>query len=411
MEDQDKKVSDQLVRLIQIIFGFVLAQSISRYEEIFLHPLNRNHFLAALAIITIFLTTVLSWIDWHITMGLRPYNFNPRDRRWRIIDEFRLFSDMIVVIVYAYVLLTIKDFSSDPRADISGYLLGFFFIFLGYFFSGYLRRLSYGRLASQLGIIIVFGIFYLLLFLAYYCHLFDLITKENIEKSNIYGILIVLLSMLAYRLIRRHKRNISQKRKKEGLKIGIDVDGVLADQIYGILPRIKRRTGISMNYEDIKEWNLRVGQSNIEQEILLAMEDREYILSMPSHSHALYTINNLYKNNFIEIITARPAFAEEWTKLWLSRHGFSFDSIKPSKEMKKSQFATDILVDDYINNIKEYLEGTNGFAVLVDQPWNKNRDDLSQFINSGRLKIISSLRDLPELVENIHKAILKRDRA
>jgi 5'(3')-deoxyribonucleotidase len=411
MEDQNKRVSDQLVRLIQIVFGFVLAQSIGRYEEIFLHPFNRNHHLASLAIFTIFLTTMFSWIDWHITMGLRPYNFDPRDRRGRLIDELRLFSDMFIVIVYAYVLLTIKEFSSDPRSDISGYLFGFVLIYLGYFFSGFLRRLSYGRLASQIGIIIIFGIYYLLLYLSYHLRFFGFLTQENIKNSNIWFILLALLTMIEYRLRRRNKRNRSQKRKNEGLKIGIDVDGVLANQISGILPRIKRRKGISLSYEDIKEWNLPIGQSSIEQEILLAMEDREYVLSMPPHSDALYAVNKLYQNNYIDIITARPAVAEEWTRLWLSRHGFSFDSIKSSKEMKKSQFATDILVDDYINNIKEYLNGTNGFAIIVDQPWNKSREDLSEFINCGRLFIIYSLRNLPELAEKIRTVVLKRNGA
>jgi hypothetical protein len=69
--------------------------------------------------------------------------------------------------------------------------------------------------------------------------------------------------------------------------------------------------------------------------------------------------------------------------------------------MKKSQLATDILIDDYIGNIKEFLDGTNGFAILLDQPWNRNRPDLLHFMQNGRLLVISSLRQLPKLVKKI----------
>jgi hypothetical protein len=32
-------------------------------------------------------------------------------------------------------------------------------------------------------------------------------------------------------------------------------------------------------------------------------------------------------------------------------------------------------VDDYLENLREYLSNTNGLGLLVDQPWNRDRDD------------------------------------
>jgi 5'(3')-deoxyribonucleotidase len=399
MDDLDRKISDQLVRLIQIFFGFVLAQSLSRYAEVVLDPLSKNHFIAAFALLTIFTTTILSWIDWHITMGLRPYNLSPKNNR-RIIDELRLLSDILIVIFYAYILLAIENFSTQPNKSMSQYLWGFFLVFLGYFFSGWLRQKSYGSLASKLKLIDIFGGIYFILALLYKV-LFDSLNQGNRTILNFAWIFLALITMVAYRWTRRTERIISSKNKLTGLKIGIDVDGVLANQIIGAIPKIKRRLGITLSYESVTEWNLPVGKTSIDQEISLAMEDQEYVLSMPSHPFASRVVNELYKNHSIVIITARPSQAEEWTKLWLLRAGISFDSIKSVKEMKKSQLATDILIDDYIGNIREYLDGTIGFAILLDQPWNRNRSDLSHFIYNGRLSVISSLRELPDIVKKI----------
>jgi uncharacterized HAD superfamily protein len=218
-------------------------------------------------------------------------------------------------------------------------------------------------------------------------------------------ILMILMTMLGYRWTRRRERNKALKKKLSGLKIGIDVDGVLANQIVGAVPKIKRRLGINLDYEDITEWDLPVGKSSIDQEIALAMEDQQYVLSMPSYPDVSKSVSDLYKDHSIVIITARPTEVEEWTKFWLFRKGIPFDSIKSVKEMKKSQLATDILIDDYIGNIREYLEGTNGFAILLDQPWNRNRAELSRFIHGGRLSVIKSLRELPEIVRKIQMMV------
>jgi uncharacterized HAD superfamily protein len=403
MEDQDRKISDQLVRLIQIFFGFVLAQSLGRYDEVVLDPLSKSHFIAAFALLTIFVTTILSWTDWHITMGLRPYNLSTKNDR-RPIDEIRLLSDIAIVILYAYILLAIESFSTRPSESISRYLWGYFLVFLGYFFSGWLRKLSYGSLASKLKLIEIFGCVFLMLAFLYRIP-FNSLNEKNRTVLNFMWILMILMTMLGYRWTRRRERNKALKKKLSGLKIGIDVDGVLANQIVGAVPKIKRRLGINLDYEDITEWDLPVGKSSIDQEIALAMEDQQYVLSMPSYPDVSKSVSDLYKDHSIVIITARPTEVEEWTKFWLFRKGIPFDSIKSVKEMKKSQLATDILIDDYIGNIREYLEGTNGFAILLDQPWNRNRAELSRFIHGGRLSVIKSLRELPEIVRKIQMMV------
>lgn len=72
MNERDRRISDQLVRLVQIIFGLVVAQSLALYRDVVVHPASDGHWLAALALATVYITTALSWIDWHVTMEYSP---------------------------------------------------------------------------------------------------------------------------------------------------------------------------------------------------------------------------------------------------------------------------------------------------------------------------------------------------
>lgn len=95
MTDRDRRISDQLVRLVQIVFGLVLAQGFLLHRNIILHPFAVENLVPGLALATVYITTVLSWIDWHVTMELRPYNFNPHNR-YRATEQLRLGLDMLV---------------------------------------------------------------------------------------------------------------------------------------------------------------------------------------------------------------------------------------------------------------------------------------------------------------------------
>ena len=77
------------------------------------------------------------------------------------------------------------------------------------------------------------------------------------------------------------------------------------------------------------------------------------------------------------------------------------DGLASVREKEKSLYATDRLVDDYLGNLEEYLTSTNGTAVLRDQPWNQDRAALQSHIDSGRLRVIRSIRELPRIVDEV----------
>ncbi len=414
MTDHNREISNQLVRLVQIIFGFVIAQSFNRYDNVIIHPLSKGNYLATLALGVVYLTTILSWIDWHTTMVLRPYSFNPNGR-FRLTEQMRLFADLFVVSAYAYLLLTVRDFVGTPDAYIGRFLLGFPIVFGGYIISGALRCIPYGRLASNLLWILVFGGAFTVLYTGYALLFNGLnswrsgILVSSPARFNLLFVILSLVLMVSYRLFRRFSRNRRIRAKEAGLRLGIDVDGVLANQIDSLLPRIRRRLGIELKYEDVTHWRLPLGATDVAAEIVSAMEDPRYILDMPVHDGARDVVNQLYRDNRIQVITARPSEVTGWTNQWLENHGFSVDGMVSVREKAKSFHATDVLIDDYLDNIIEYLENTNGYAILVDQPWNRERDQVAHLVEQGRLVVVKNIRETPSIFDRIKQTFAERD--
>ncbi len=178
--------------------------------------------------------------------------------------------------------------------------------------------------------------------------------------------------------------------------IGVDIDGVLADQVSGILDRVNARDGSSHSYEDIVEWNFQFEHSDFVTEIRAAMRDRAYVLGMRVHPGAVAMVDALNSDHIVKLLTVRPPQAIPWTVEWLEMHGFRYAELAAAKEALKSRHGADALIDDYAGNITEFLEAADGPAILVDQPWNHDVPELAGWATSGRLFRIDRLSEAPD---------------
>ena len=327
MVPQDQqRVSDQLVRLVQVFFALVLGQSLVVFKVVLLDPFS--HALAAFAWGTVFYTIVASWIDWHVVMARRPY-----DTR-QLVDRFRIYSDVAIAVLYAYLLFTIETLINDPGATLVYHLIGYPLVFALYLASGLLRRWVHGQKASRPSHIVGAFIAYFLLTIGY--HLAWTHGHVDAENQNALTVTIVLLLMFGYRWLRR-LRIQRDEQQASSLVIGIDVDGVLADQITGVLPRIAERHNVTLTYHDITDWNLPIKDSNIKREILRAQEDRTYVIDMPKHEGARRLFRSIGELHRILVITARKGNAAiPWTTEWLKKNGLAYNEVVASSEARKS---------------------------------------------------------------------------
>ena len=120
MADADTtRISDHLVRLVQVVFALVLAQSLFLFRGVVVHPFTPGNQVAAVAMLAVFGTTVMSWVDWHITMVYSPYETRHRS------EKVRLLADLFIVVTYAYLLFTIEPLVGNPSASLRRHLLGY----------------------------------------------------------------------------------------------------------------------------------------------------------------------------------------------------------------------------------------------------------------------------------------------
>ena len=380
-----QKISDQLVRLVQVVFALVLGQSLVVFSGVLLDPMA--HGLAAFAWVSVFYTIVASWIDWHVVMARRPY-----DTR-QPVDRFRIYSDVGIAVLYAYLLFTIEALITSPSATLYYHLIGYPLVFGLYLASGLLRLWVHGKKASRPFPMVCTGVLYVGVLVGY-----DVVRSRsyfNEENLNMITIVITFLLMFGYRWFRRRAIALDEQRASR-LVVGIDVDGVLADQITGVLPKIKERHDVTLTYDDITDWCLPIKDSDIKREILRAQEDRAYVLGMAAHEGARRLLKIVCKLHRVVVITARMGdAATPWTTEWLKKNNLPYDEVIASSESKKSEHRTDVLIDDFLGNIEEFLKNTTGVAVLVDQPWNRDRPaSVEAFAAEGRLFIVPGLLEL-----------------
>jgi len=185
--------------------------------------------------------------------------------------------------------------------------------------------------------------------------------------------------------------------------IAIDVDGVIANQIDGILPIIEKQYNVKLTYNDVKRWDLPIKDTNITNIIVNEQKHKKYIVGMPPVENAAKVIGNLCKLYYIAIATARPNVTDTWTKEWLSNNRIAYDDYYNLKEGEKHNAGTDfdILIDDYTKNIFNFLEKGEGKAIIFKQPWNEDLSELQKYIDNERLKVVKSWNEIPNKIKGM----------
>lgn len=369
MDELDQKYSDRLFWMIQTVFGVVLGGGLTLHRECLIHPFTAANYVASFALLLVYGTTVWSWIDFSYTSVLNPYR--PHDTYERV----RILSDLFIVILYAVLWFSVSDVIGKPENSLSVLLFGFLVVFILYFLSGVLRIKQHGPKASRLKLIATFCLVYLTLWFGY-----NALYNTGGPKStlNLITLGVTAALMVLYRTLRRKEASKSKL-------IGIDVDGVLADQVSPLLPIIQAEHGISLTYSEVTQWDLPIQNTNIAKLIESKHSDEDYVRSLPVHHGASAVVKALFKRHRIVIITSRAEASDNWTRAWLKANKIPFDEYINTREKHNTNRKLAVLIDDYLKNVSQFLRNTDGKVILFNQPWNKARSELQSFIDEGRL--------------------------
>jgi hypothetical protein len=207
--DIQKRVSDRLVDLIDIVFGLVVAINLAMIigNAAFKTPPTFEQVvsLSSLSILAAYVAIVLSWIGYH---QMVERDFYKLDKRW---GYFRFAVDIVIVFFYTILIYSINITTM--------YLACFVIIFFLYYLGGKIRNIEYGEKVSWTGLSLKYLALFFFLFLI--SESWDLIPlyfpmsslKFTITNSDAIS-RILILAVLGFNLTYRYERAMKGFKRK-----------------------------------------------------------------------------------------------------------------------------------------------------------------------------------------------------
>lgn len=195
-EAHEAVTSGHMVRMIDFFFALVLAQGILRFDDAIQAPWHSNP-PVLLALVAIYYTVIRSFVGWHAAIEERRYRLFVA--KVRTTELWRVYIDVAIVVVYAYLLINAEPLQEDAGNDITALLWGFPVLFLLYGLWGHFRRIAWGKDGFSLPVLGCFGSAYIVLATLYCTDPFDFGGSASLANSLALGAALAL--MVAYRFI------------------------------------------------------------------------------------------------------------------------------------------------------------------------------------------------------------------
>jgi uncharacterized protein len=164
------------------------------------------------------------------------------------------------------------------------------------------------------------------------------------------------------------------------LKLGIDVDNVLAETTGIFLAELNKFYGTSISPNDLHFYDIEpiLGLSHEETKPFFHKLFKERkLMDCPVIAGAKEAVIELKKKYDIYIVTSRPKEHEEQTIEWLKKMAVPYDHVEHSIERLKHKFTTEHQIKIFIEDDLEqaiYMAESGVKTFLIDYPWNQTLD-------------------------------------
>lgn len=183
------------------------------------------------------------------------------------------------------------------------------------------------------------------------------------------------------------------------MKIAVDIDGVLADQVGAVLRKIEEKYGrkYSRDEVDCAHWSFE--GRYIWSEITELLADPEYVMGLSVIEGSQTALKQLAEH-YVCVVTARRPEAEMATKQWLSTHFPCLTEYYHAKTGTKHTIPTDMLIDDFDLNIVEFVKSDpNRYGILFMQPWSINETEIEEYADriyfcSGWQSVVKAIGEI-----------------
>jgi len=193
------------------------------------------------------------------------------------------------------------------------------------------------------------------------------------------------------------------------MKIGVDVDSILADFIPTFLEYVNDKHDTNIKYEDINHWDwLPCDLVDFWDEIENISKLKSWMISVQPIKGSIFNMKKLSLDHYIKIVSSRYHTAIPTTIEWLYKWDYPFDEYIPTIfGVKKTQdvIDCDILIDDRTKNIIDYLNSdhSRGIGIILDHPWNRDHDKIREFIDNEIIYICYDWYEIYDIIQSISR--------
>lgn len=156
------------------------------------------------------------------------------------------------------------------------------------------------------------------------------------------------------------------------MRIGVDIDGVVADFVKTFIPLVRERYGVALAEHDIYVHDLFLVLGITESEAIELI--RATICSdLDLIDGAKEAIEKLNQEHELILLTARPEDLLDVTERWLSKRGIKYRELVHLREGQKfaPEHAFDVVVDDHLREVIRFI-GKARKIIVFDHPWNQS---------------------------------------
>lgn len=184
------------------------------------------------------------------------------------------------------------------------------------------------------------------------------------------------------------------------LTIGVDVDGVLRDNLQIMVDLYNKEFNGNMTVDDVKDYRTEITFPSIEpltgktaNEWFFQDHSDEIFVNSKPFKYVAEDIKNLREFANVVIITYQKTVKNKMQTLtWLEKNGIEYDGIIFMKD--KTKFMCDILIDD---NDWNFIGSNARCGILIDAPYNKSKS-IDDIIKSSNCANIERCTDFHEFV-------------
>lgn len=164
-------------------------------------------------------------------------------------------------------------------------------------------------------------------------------------------------------------------------KIGFDIDDVLHDFVWNLIPHLNKHTWKNIWLKEVEIW-IMDDLWEIDTPLFgKIIKDSWIYVDNPFHSWIGDVFKNLIKDwHEIHLLTSRYEYDDFDTKLytekWLTKHDIQYTSLTITNEKGKiaKSLWLDYHIDDSIWNIYKIYRDSDTKPFILSRPWNWNKE-------------------------------------